>query len=80
MQSKKGSFAESVISTAVGMFISLITQLTVFPLYGIKIAFHQNLQILFIFTVISIARQYILRRVFNQITIKRSKHYVHKPL
>lgn len=77
MQSRKGSFAESCISTGIGMFISLITQLIIFPLYGIKIAFHQNLQILFIFTIISVARQYFLRRIFNNIIMKRIIDYVH---
>lgn len=71
MQSKRGSLAESVVSTLVGMIISLIAQLFVFPLYGIQINFNQNLQILFIFTIISIARQYVLRRIFN----RRSTNY-----
>ena len=71
MQSKRGSFAESVIGTGVGFMISLVAQLIVFPLYGINIKLSENLQILIIFTLISIARQYVLRRVFNNITIKR---------
>jgi hypothetical protein len=71
VQSKRASATEALISTGVGLLLSLSTQLLIFPLYGIEIKFHQNLQILAIFTFISIARQYVLRRVFNNITVKR---------
>jgi len=74
MQSKKGSLTESVISTGIGMGVSLTTQLVIFPLYGIHIDFHQNLQILAIFTVISIARQYFVRRLFNRIAVHENRN------
>lgn len=71
MQSRKGSFAESCISTAVGFIVTLLVQLIVFPIYHIQLNAVQNLQIVAIFTVVSIARQYFLRRIFNNITVKR---------
>ena len=74
MQSKRGSLTESVISTAIGMGVSLSAQLLVFPLYGMHIDFHQNLQILAIFTVISIARQYFVRRLFNRIAVYENRN------
>lgn len=66
MQSKKQSLKETVISTFIGLAVSLITQIVVFPLYGMQVSFNQNIQITIIFTVVSIARGYFVRRYFNK--------------
>lgn len=66
-QSKKQSLKETVISTFIGLVVSLITQIVVFPLYGMEVSFNQNLQITMIFTVVSIARGYFVRRFFNNL-------------
>lgn len=65
-QSKKQSLTETVISTFIGLAVSLITQIVVFPLYGMEVSFNQNIQITIIFTVVSIARGYLVRRYFNK--------------
>lgn len=59
------SLAESLTSTAVGFFINVWAQTAVFPLLGIHIPLSENLTIAVIFTVISVVRQFILRRVYN---------------
>lgn len=64
-QSKKQSLTETVISTFIGLAVSLITQIVVFPLYGMEVSFNQNIQITIIFTFVSIARGYFVRRYFN---------------
>ncbi len=74
MQTRKGSFTETVVSTVVGFLITMVIQLSIFPLYGIHLEFHQDLQIVGIFTVASIARGYALRRVFNNITVRKMLH------
>ena len=51
----------------IGYFVALIAQLIVFPLYDLEVSFSQNLQIGLIFTVVSIARSYLLRRLFNRL-------------
>lgn len=66
-QSKKQSLTETVISTFIGLAVSLITQIVVFPLYGMEVSFNQNIQITIIFTFVSIARGYLVRRYFNNI-------------
>ncbi len=71
MQSRKGSLIESVLSTAVGFCVTMLANLIIFPAYGIKITMAQNIQIVMIMTVISILRQYFMRRIFNNITLKR---------
>jgi len=68
MQSKKHSFIESVINTAIGFGINVTAQHLIFPLYGMHISWSDNFTIALIFTVISIMRGYVLRRVFNRHT------------
>jgi hypothetical protein len=70
-QSRLGSFGESVIGTAAGFFISLAAQYFILPLLGVAIAWHQNIAFAVIMTVISIARTYVLRRVFEFFRISR---------
>ena len=65
-QTKKQSLTETVISTFIGLAVSLITQIVVFPLYGMQVSFNQNIQITIIFTFVSIARGYFVRRYFNK--------------
>ncbi|WP_440643025.1 DUF7220 family protein [Bradyrhizobium sp. PUT101] len=65
------SLAESVINIAVGFGISLGAQMYFLPLLGVGITFRQNLSFALIMTVISIARSYLLRRVFEALHIRR---------
>ncbi len=64
-QSKKHSIYESVANTIVGLVVSYLVQLIIFPLYGIQISHSTNIQITFIFFVVSFTRSYFLRRLFN---------------
>ena len=72
MQSKRHSFLEAVLNTAIGYFIAIATQMAVFPLFGIHIPFHEDLLIGLIFTVVSLVRSYALRRLFNRWHLKGS--------
>jgi hypothetical protein len=56
---------EAVTNTAIGFIISLVTWQAVAALFGIPMPIGENLQITAIFTVVSVARQYILRRTFD---------------
>jgi hypothetical protein len=68
MQLKKHSFLESVINVAVGYGVALLSQIFLFPLFNIYVSLKTNLYIGFWFTIISIVRSYILRRIFNKLT------------
>jgi hypothetical protein len=70
-QSKFMSMLETCLSTATGFGISLAAQMYFLPLLGVQIAFHQNLVFAMIMTVISIARGFVLRRVFEALHIRR---------
>lgn len=66
MQSKTQSIMESVTNTAIGYCIALLSQLAIFPMFGINIPFSSNLAITAWFTVISLIRGYVVRRWFNK--------------
>ena len=70
MQSKKMSLLETCASTAIGYAVSLLAQFLVFPLFGLTVSLSQNLAIGAIFTVVSIARGYCVRRLFNRIGLR----------
>lgn len=66
MQTKKQSLIESMINVAVGFGISLASTFVILPLVGVHSTPSDNLLITFYFTLISIARSYLLRRFFNK--------------
>ena len=67
MQSKKMSLIETCCNIAIGYVVAVLSQIAIFPLFGINIPIHDNLMIGLWFTVISLIRGYVLRRVFNRI-------------
>ena len=69
-QTKFWSAVESSANTVVGYATAIMTQLIVFPMFGIHIKLHENLGIGAIFTVISLIRGYIIRRFFNGLKFK----------
>lgn len=71
MQSRRGSMLEVLISTGLGFIIAMITTAIALPAFGHNVTLHQNFWITVIFTVVSLARSYLLRRLFNRITVRR---------
>lgn len=65
MQTRLDSFIESIVNIAIGYGVAVASQLVIFPLFGISIPLSDNLMIGAWFTVISLARSYIVRRAFN---------------
>ena len=68
MQTKKMSAIESVVNIVVGYSLSILVQIVVFPIFGLEIKLSQNMAIALIFTFVSVARSYTLRRLFNFIS------------
>lgn len=64
-QSKKHSALESITNVVVGLLVSIITQMILYPILNIPVTFSQNLIITFVFFILSFARGYIIRRIFN---------------
>lgn len=72
-QKKKQSLAEAAINAAAGYAVAVMAQVYIFPIFGIHVGIIENLQIGAWFSVVSIARSYILRRIFNRITHKENQ-------
>lgn len=64
-QSRLLSLVEAIANVAVGYGVAVITQILIFPIFGLQTALAQNLKMGAIFTVVSIARSFALRRAFK---------------
>ena len=66
-QSRRMSLFESITNVVIGYLLSLITQVVVFPIFQIEVSLADNMAISVIFTVVSLVRSYVLRRVFERV-------------
>lgn len=64
-QTRIGSLIESLMNIAIGYGVALASQVVIFPMFDIHVSLSANLWIGAWFTVISLARSYIIRRWFN---------------
>ena len=71
-QSRLMSLVESVVNVIVGYGVAVLTQILIFPIFGLHTTLAQNLKIGAAFTVMSIARSFALRRVFEAIRMRRA--------
>lgn len=65
-QSKKHSAIESITNVIVGLLISFLIQIVIYPALKIPVTLSQNLIITFVFFIASFIRGFIIRRIFNQ--------------
>ena len=65
MQSRWMSLVEAVTNIVVGYGLAVITQIVVFPLFGLQVALRETFLLGLIFTLVSLIRSYTLRRAFN---------------
>jgi hypothetical protein len=68
-QSRLHSFVEAWANVAIGFTINFVANLFVLPLFGFNVRASQAFGIGLIFTVISIARSYVIRRWFNVLMV-----------
>lgn len=66
-QTRTMSAVESVANVAIGYGVAVATQAAVFPLFGIYASVGDHLAIGALFTLVSLARSYLLRRLFNRL-------------
>jgi len=64
-QSRLGSLIESGFNILIGYGINFVANMLILPYFGFHVTLMQNLQIGLLFTVISVARSYLVRRYFN---------------
>ena len=72
-QSRDMSLVEVVADVAVGQGVAVATEVLIFPVFGLHTTLAQNLKMGAVFTVVSIARSFALRRVFEAIRMRSAK-------
>ena len=73
MQSRVMSLVEAIANVVVGYGVAVLTQILIFPLFGLHTTLVQNLTMGAVFTLASIARSFTLRRLFEHIRIHRKR-------
>ena len=66
-QSRLMSLVEAVTNVVVGFGVAVGVQILLFPVFGLTVTLRQKLAIGLVFTGVSIARSYVLRRMFEAI-------------
>lgn len=66
-QSKTKSFIESLVNTFVGFMVTITFSPLVYWMCDIKISFPKMNMVALLFTILSVIRNYIIRRWFNKI-------------
>jgi hypothetical protein len=65
MQSRRQSLIEASANVVVGYALAVLTQIVVFPWFGLRVSLGDNLAIGAMFVMISLLRSYTLRRLFE---------------
>ena len=73
-QSRLMSLVESVANVIVGYGVAVVTQILIFPVFGLHTTLAQNLKMgARVHRGVSIARSFALRRVFEAIRMRSAK-------
>ena len=72
-QSRTMSLVEVLANIGVGYLLAVLTQAIVFPLFGVSMSVGATLEIGAIFTAVSVARGYTLRRLFEGLRIREAQ-------
>lgn len=65
MQSRRMSAIEAFCNVLIGYLVSVVANIIILPLFGYNVTVGDSFAIGFAFTVVSLARSYALRRIFN---------------
>ena len=72
-QSRLMSLVEAITNVIVGYCVAVITQILIFPIFGLQTTLRQNLAMGGIFTIVSLFRSFALRRLFEAIRVAKSE-------
>ena len=70
MQSKRNSALEAATNVAIGYLVSVLANVLILPLFGYNVTIGDSFAIGLAFTAVSLARSYVLRRLFNRLDEK----------
>ncbi len=72
-QSRLMSLIEAITNVVVGYGVAVVTQILVFPVFGLHTTLALNLKMGLIFTGISLIRSFALRRLFEAVRVGRGR-------
>lgn len=72
-QSKRSSILEALVNTFVGLIITIAVSPLIYYSIGVKMSLPQMSGATLLFTFVSIARNYIIRRWFNNFGFRHTK-------
>jgi len=67
MQSKRNSAFEAATNVAIGYLVSVLANVLILPVFGYNVTIGDSFAIGLAFTAVSLARSYVLRRLFNRL-------------
>jgi hypothetical protein len=65
-QTRLGSLIEVSINIFIGFWINFVANLVILPMFGLHVTIGDNFLIGFLYTFVSVARSYIVRRWFEK--------------
>ena len=72
-QSRAMSLVEAATNVVVGYVLAIVTQIVVFPWFGLEAALGEHLAIGLAFLGVSLVRGYLLRRLFERYRLQNGK-------
>ena len=68
-QSRLMSMVEAITNVVVGYGVAVVTQILIFPIFGLQTTLGQNLAMGGIFTIVSLLRSFALRLFFESFRV-----------
>lgn len=72
-QSRLMSLVEAIANVVVGYGVAVLTQLVVFPWFGLPARIDDALALGMVFTLVSLIRGYALRRIFEALRMRTTE-------
>ena len=69
-QSRAMSLIEALVNIAVGYSVAVAMQILAFPLFGLEASLEENLALGALFTIASVCRSFVLRRIFEALRVR----------
>jgi len=79
-QSRTMSLVEAIANVVVGYGVAVVTQILIFPIFGLQTTLAQNLKMGAMFSAVSVIRSFALRRAFEAIKVRIGKRETATPM
>lgn len=77
-QTRLGSLIEVCINIFIGFWINFVANLVILPMFGFNVSISDNFLIGFLYTFVSVARSYIVRRWFEKKIQQAAQRIAHE--